>query len=244
MKKGFYYLYAIVLLHASGLSAAFAQNDRPDSAKNTIETYFNKEIRQQSRLFNGIAFQGYAPPMDGSPNFQEINGFVKGDIVYDGFRYNEVLMMYDLNEDAVIVLNYDGYSMLSLISDKVTDFYIKDHHFTYINVADSSKNVPFRTGFFDLIYNGETKVLVKRAKTLQLNVTSSEVRKYFVSKTSYFLEKDHQYYPINGESSFLSFFKDKKVALKKYLRERKIKFRKTPEEAMVLLASYYEQLPN
>ena len=148
--------------------------------------------------------------------------------------------MYDLYEDKVISLLSKS-SMYSLTSQKVSDFYINNHHFKYINVVDSTKSV-IKTGFFDLIFNGHLKILAKRVKKIQLTINNNDIRYYFVSKTTYYLNRNDKYELISGESSFLNFFKDKKNELKKHLKDNRINFKKKPEEAMILLANYYESL--
>ncbi|MGF1923031.1 MAG: hypothetical protein ACQUHE_02540, partial [Bacteroidia bacterium] len=48
------------------------------------EVFFNNNIHQQSRLFNGIPFQEYNYNVLGSANFDELTSFTLGTVIYDG----------------------------------------------------------------------------------------------------------------------------------------------------------------
>lgn len=226
------------------IGVTHAQIFKPDSALKTpiknAESLFNSSIKQQSLLLNGPAFQNYASNVDGSANFLDLTSFIWGDVIYDGYRFNGVAMMYDLYEDKVIAVKNNS-AMYSLVSQKVSDFYLSNHHFKYINVVDTT-TTKIRSGFFDVLYNGDLKILAKRVKKVQLSINNQDkdLRYFFVPKTTYYLERNNQYEVIANESAFFNLFKDKKTELKKHLSNYKIKFKKKPEEAMILLAAYYE----
>jgi hypothetical protein len=237
-------LIGVFYLNVVFLSIVYAQQAPQDSIANSpvdkAESFFNHSIKQQSRLYNGSSFINYGPAVDGSANFQDLTTFINGNVVYDGFRFNNIPLMYDLFEDKVITQR-SRFAMYSLVNERVSDFYINNHHFKYVNVIDTITNI-IKPGFFDFIFEGRSKILVKRKKTMQQTIENRTLRYYFVPKTLYYLEKDQKYYVISGKRSFLNYFKDKKTELRKRLKESKIKFRKNPDEAMVLLATYYESL--
>ncbi len=237
-------LLRIFYLNTLILGAAHAQTLKSDSIANSpieqAEALFHSGIKQQSRLLNGIAFKNYASNVEGSANFQDLVGFTNGDVVYDGLVFNNIPIMYDLYEDKVISL-FSKSTMFSLISEKVSDFYLNNHHFRYINIIDTTKSV-VKSGFFDVIYDGKIKILVKRSKKIQLSLGSGDLTYYFVPKTNYYLEMSGDYVNVDSEKSFLELFKDKKTELKQHLKAEKIKFKKAPEEAMIRIATYYENL--
>lgn len=230
-----------IFINLTWISFSLAQSTS-NSPVYKAESFFNTSIQTQSRLYNGPAYPGYAFNVDGSANFQDLTAFSNGSVVYDGFRFDNVPLMYDIYQDKLISL-LNGYSKYSLISDRVAEFYLNNHHFKYINVIDSTKSV-IKSGFYDLIHDGKSKIYVKKIKNMQQVIDNKMVRYYFIPKTYYYIERDQKYSTISSEKSFLSYFNDKKVELKKLLKEKKIKFRKQPEVAMILMASYYENLTN
>lgn len=211
-------------------------------AEKNIETYFNKAIGSQSRLFNGFSYVGYRSNIDGSPYFLEENLFRNGTVFYDGFKYENVPLLYDVYKDMLISKNYESSLQFSLISDRVSSFTILDHHHVYINTSKDSINIPFKSGFLELLHDGKAQVLVKRSSSLQQTSGTSDLRKYFLSRTQFFVKKDGNYFKITNESSFLKLFKDHKAEMKRLLKTNAVKFRKEPTKAMVLLATYFDNL--
>ncbi|MFA6276306.1 MAG: hypothetical protein WC622_06130 [Pedobacter sp.] len=230
-------LIASGMVHAQGSDKGSIEN----VAINKVETFFNTSIEAQSMLFNGPAYLSYGSSVDGSAYFQDLD-FSNGSVIYDGFRYNNVPLQYDLYLDKVVSVLYGKSRLFSLVSEKVSDFYINNHHFVYIGIA-AAKTAPIESGFFDLIYKGKLRILVKRVKKLQFTL-NAETPYYFKPKTTYYLERDDKYYEFDNESSFLSLFKERKNELKRHLAERKIKFKNDPERAMVIMATYFERLLN
>lgn len=218
--------------------------DGLSKAEKNTETYFNKAIGSQSRLFTGFSYVGYRSNIDGSPYFLEENLFKNGTVVYDGFKYENVPLLYDVYKDVLISNNYESSLQFSLISDRVSSFTILDHHHIYINTSKDSVNIPFKTGFLELLHDGKAQVLVKRSASLQQTTGTSDLRKYFLSRTQFFVKKDGNYFKITNESSFLNLFKDHKAEMKRLLKTNAVKFRKEPAKAMVLLATYFDNLSN
>lgn len=226
-----------------GLKATYAQQvqtDAGNAAFGKVETFFLGAVKQQSLLYNGKVYQTYGSKVDGYATFQDL-GLVNGEVTYNNVRYSNVPLQYDLYIDKVVSVLYDQRSMFSLNSEQVKDFYIKNHHFVYLNVDSSSLASDIKTGFFEVIHDGEIKIFAKRIKKLQFT-TNKDVPYYFNPKTSYFLWKDHKYYEFSGESGLLNLFKDKKKELRQQLSANKISYKNNPEQAMALMASYYESL--
>lgn len=226
-----------------------AQTTSPDNlgqktAAQNLESYFNVAVKEQSKLFNGAFYEYYLPRITGSAYFRESSEFTKGSVLYDGFLYEDVPLLYDLYRDLLISTFYKVNFKFSLVSEKVTEFKIDNHHFVYLNRgADTDKSIK-KTGFYDLLYNGKIKIYCKRVKLMQEENDGRYANDFFVSKNDYYLEKDNMIYQFEKQASFFNLFKSEKVEMKKFLKKKEIKFKDNPEYAMVLLASYYDNLPN
>jgi len=81
---------------------------------------------------------------------------------------------------------------------------------------------------------------VKRVKKLSSGTGSEEAK--YIQYNNYFVRFKNVYYPIDGKSSLLEVLKDENEALRKYIRANKLNFKKDPESALVLSATYYSQL--
>ncbi|MGF7041022.1 hypothetical protein [Mucilaginibacter lappiensis] len=239
-------LYLIVISCALVNKSALGQTAANDTSVQSIalaritDTY-NTAIGQQSRLYNGPEYDLYNPNIKGNAYFSDINSFTQGAVTYDGIIYKDVPMMYDLYKDVVVVMLYNKFSRFTLLKERVQSFDLLNHHFTYIR-TDSLNVNSISTGFYDQLYNGNLEVLVKRSKAIQSTSGTNTIENYFTSGKSFYLKKGNSYYSIGGQGTLLSLLKDKKKELQQYIKANKIKFNKTPEEAMVAIAARYDEL--
>jgi hypothetical protein len=225
--------------------AQFANNDTisREALIDNVVTNFYKSISDQSRLYNGPEYNFYDPIIKGSPYFNDINNFVPGGVEYDGFAYKDVSMLYDLYKDVVAILLPNKVAKLILISERVQSFDISGHHFIHIDANMLSKPGSVSTGFYDQLYSGRTEILVKRRKTIQnTSGISGSIETYFSPATDIYVQKDGIYTSVGSQGSLLNVFKDKKKELKQYIKSNKINFRENQEQAMAMVASYYDQL--
>jgi hypothetical protein len=239
-------LYLIVISCALINKSALGQTATNDTSVQRIalahitDTY-NTAIGQQSRLYNGPEYDLYNPNIKGNAYFSDINSFSSGTVTYDGILYKDVPMMYDLNKDVVAVMLYNKFSRFSLLKERVQSFDLLNHHFIYIR-TDSLNVNSINTGFYDQLYSGNLEVLVKRSKAIQSTSGTNNIETYFTSSKSFYLKKGNNYYSIGGQGTLLSILKDKKKELQQYIKANKIKFNRTPEEAMVAIAVRYDEL--
>jgi len=248
MGKYIYLTFILFFIGKINSNVLLAQSTRSDSSSqqnafNNAVTAFNASMGKQSQLYNGPEYYLYSPIIKGNAYFSEVNTFTSGSVYYNDVFYSGVPMLYDLNKDEVVVLLYNHFSRFSLIQDKVKWFDFLGHHFININADTININSGVKSGFYDEIYNGKTKVLVKRVKDIQTNNGGlNGLESYFNAYTEYYFLKAHVYYSVSGQGSFLEILKDKRKELQEYIKSNKIKFRKTPEDALVKIAAYYDHL--
>lgn len=212
------------------------------TAYNNIQDKFYKAIGQQSRLYSGIEYNGYDPKLIGNANFMDVTELNKGTVVYDGYLYKNVNMLYDIYQDLVVIQLYQSFLRINLLSEKVENFNLLDHHFIRIK---NNPAIPtsLKTGFYDELYGGKIQVLVKREKSIQRKYEiAGSIDSYFSPSVDYYLFKNGAYYSVNSQGAFLNALKDKKKDLQQFIKANKIKFKKTQEESMVKIAAYYDQI--
>jgi hypothetical protein len=225
---------------------------RADSISNnqTIAStisFFNHAIGKQSRVYNGVGNDPYPSTIEGNAYFMDAL-MVEGSIIYEGNRYNNIPLAYDLHADLLISYFSDGYSNYSFLKEKISEFDLLGHHFIHLTPDSAGRKVLADT-FYDDLYDHRLQVVARHVKAIQpgslYNNTNDKVSiQHFEPAVHYYLRKAGVYYRVGSEGSFIDVLKDHKKELKKYLKENKIKFSKDPEKAMQLLAGYYEQLTN
>jgi len=230
---------ALVLGFAATVISVKAQNHPPATLPVIVKAgdIYNPFIVKQSRLYNGVEHLGYAYKIKGHAYFLQ-NELSIGTIVYDELEFANVPMLYDLLKGQVVIQHLDGFSKIGLISPKVRSFSLLNHHFVRL---DSIPGTPITGGFYDELYTGNTKVLVKRRKYIQETV-KDEIEREFIEVNPVFVQKENTYYFIKTYKTLLAVLKDKAPQVKQYLRKNRIKFRKAPEYTILKAAEYYDSI--
>jgi hypothetical protein len=224
--------------------ALFAQDTlvSTDPRKNVFDTavsIYHHFTDKQSRLYNGTEHIYYSPAMEGHGYFLDRETHA-GSVIYDGVFYNNVQMQYDIIKDYLVILHFDRFFKMNLISDKVKEFSFAGHNFVRM-VKDSTNDLPFATGFYDRLYNGNMILLAKHQKRIEETVTDRVVQRV-VEKTFYYLYNGKNYQPVRSYKSLLGMLKDHSKEVRQYLRKNKIKYRKDREKAITKAVAYYDSL--
>jgi len=197
---------------------------------------YNQFIEKESRLYNGVEHLGYLYTIKGYAYWLE--KMKKGTIAYDELEYTNVPMLYDLVKDQVIIMHYNHIIMLGLVSEKVKEFTLADHHFIRL---DSIAHPSLITGFYDEVYKGRLTVLVKRKKFIEERI-KDELEREFLKDDRYFIVKDDAYYAVKSYKTLLTILDNKTTGIKQYLRKNRIKYKKDPETAIAKATAYYDSL--
>jgi hypothetical protein len=169
-------------------------------------------------------------------------------------------MEYDMVSDELIIHNYTGDALISLVPEKIASFSIAGHHFRYVAptavapapaartasnpaaVAPAASNLP-ETGFYEELYaTPRLALLARRKKTLQFP-SSQDDQPGYVQVDRYFLLKDANAYSIRDENDLMAALKDKKDPLKKMIRKNKLSFKRQHfENSLVQTIIYYQEI--
>lgn len=246
MKQALKLLFGLSIQCFAFFSSANAQESQTSSfftskPNSPLVNHFNQVIDLKTRLYNGKHYEFDSPTIEGNAFYGDSIQFAQGVVNYDGFRFENVPLLYDISRDLVITKTSDLFTAFVLYTNKINDFYIGAHHFVKLE-ASADKNVP-KPGFYELAYDGKVKVLVKRTSSIQQKL-GNVVQKYFLRKTAYYLIKDGKYHEISSQSSFMSLFNAEKSLFRKKLKENDLRFSQNPEESIILLVDYYQTLSN
>lgn len=222
---------------------AFAQPSRPDTSFLTLarvhqEALYNQLIYGQSRLYNGSEYRDFFSKDDEHP-FYLIDDWTFGDIVYDEESYKNIPLFYDIYHDKVITEHLLNGSKLELISEKVERFSFSGH--TFVRLRRDESNV-ISEGFYDLMFNGNTKAYGRREKTLQQKIEANTIIDRFEERTRYYIQNKGIYYPVRTKGSVLDVLADRKQEVKSFINKNKIKFKINRESAIVRITEYYDSL--
>lgn len=201
---------------------------------------YNIAIGQQSHLYNGPEYEFYDPLIKGNAYVFDNKAFTPGTVAYGGAVYRDIPMLYDLNKDLVVVMLYNHFTKFSLLSERVPEFWLLNHHFIRID-ADSTGKAKLNTGFYDQLYSGKKiEIIVKRAKSIQSSTSNNTIESFFSATRDYYVKRGNSYFSFSGKGGLLDIFKDKKKELRQYIKANNIDFRENLEQAIVDVATYYD----
>lgn len=234
-------LIGFICCFSAAVAQIKAEGPNQDPAFSNANQFFASAIKDQARLYNGREYNFYFG-FEGLAYFQARAFDEKGSIVFDGVKFDQVPLLLDLFKQKLVTMLPNHVAKLELSSEKISSFTLYDHHFinTQFTVANN-KNVLI-SGFIDQLYIGKCKILVKREKKVHETSNMQGLKKFFVDKSSYFLEKQGKVYQFASEKSLLVLLADKKNEMKRYLKENNIKFKNDPERTMVMIVAYYDKL--
>lgn len=253
MKKkipGSILLFFLALMSAKAFSqqATTDSNLRDASIKNVINL-FNKEIAGNSHLFNAPEHRGYMRPAIGHPYFLS-EEFKIGSLYYDGILYENIPLMYDLTKDNLVSVQfvkdssllYRSIFKMDLTHDRTGAFSMPGHDF--IKIESDTNTSSMKPGFYELLYNGNPKVLVRRSKVLVEEIKDRDLIRRYDSSNVYYILKEGVYYNIKNKNAVLDLFKDKRKEISASISKNRWKFRKQRETLITEAARYYDQLTN
>lgn len=210
---------------------------KPATKQNKAVTIFDQSLGDQSWLYNG---PGYAALRDlkTNANFDDVTTTNNGSVVYNGYTYPNIPILFDIERQLVVTAWNDGESLFSLHSNKVSAFSLLGHNFIRIDSAD---NYSLASGFYDMLYNGKVQVLAKRTKRLHIMKELKSPDDSYEYYVHYYLKKGGKYYGISSRGDMVSTLVTHEKELKKFINQNSIQF---TEADMVQLATYYDTLTN
>lgn len=211
-----------------------------ETAINNLTQFYYQSIGLQAHLYNGPLYDYYPRPFtDGHPFFQSDSSSA-GSVTYDGLKYDDILMNYDIIRDELIIFHPIGNYPVNLIKSKIDSFSLESHSF--IRLTNGATTLP-ETGFYDKLYaSPRISFFVKRRKTIQemSGLTTIETKVY--SKTSYYVFKEGVYHFIKNKSSLFDLLKEKRNEMQRYAKKNKLKYKRNMEADILSTVKYYDQI--
>jgi hypothetical protein len=228
-------LYCLALIPTG---AALGQEFKSDTAfiataKASAIRLYTVEAGVKSNFYNGSEYYEYSPQADEHPYLDP--NWKYGSVLYGRELYTNVPLLLDIADDDLIT-TYSHGNAIRLVHDKVESFTIEEDRFRSIN----DPQVP--RGFYQVVYEGETSFMIRRAKTFHARIEGNTIQNDFDLKVVHYVVKDGIFHIVRGERSLLSALGDHRQELKKFIRERKIEYRSNKEKSAYAILQYYDQL--
>src|SRR5690348_14223780 len=149
------YLYLFIIFQSFvlfNLSAQVAGAANLPSAADQVVQLYKDSLKENLRIYNGNEFAGNYPGVPGHPFFEYAEP-QQGSVFYDGIRYPDVQLSYDIINDEIIFTDPVKNRVIKLVTQKVDWFTIGEHLFVNIRPDSNSVNFP-GSGFYESLYDG------------------------------------------------------------------------------------------
>lgn len=208
------FLFLILLLTSNGAFAQYPITD--DLLKGNVTAWYDQQIGLQHTLLQHGELAVLTRKSPNSHAYYGKSAWVDMHIIYRNQTFYNVPTLYDIEEDALIIVNNLGPSFsaypIKLQKEHVERFEIGDDTFVYIDEQVSWH----AKGFFKAIYEGEeVSLLSKVFKRLDLKYKVLTYKE----NNHYFLKKGGQYYRLKRLSGLLKLYPDHKKEIRQYKRE-------------------------
>ncbi len=238
----FIILFCSFYYHSFSQAAGIDSVSENPSLKNIVSLYY-RSTGENSHLNNGSEYAGYDVNFIGNPFF-DTTAMQPGSVYYDGTLYENLPILFDICNDAVIINRYNQDFRIRLVNEKIGYFSLLSHTFVRI-VPDSASRLVIGIGFYDRVYKGKMEVLVRRKKIIKDDpVVNGEIKSRYKAVENYFIKRNNAYFPVRTEKSVVRLFKDRDKEIRRYIKKNKLSFKKQPEYAIIQVARYYDQLTN
>jgi hypothetical protein len=210
------------------------------NALHNTAALYHQSIGDQSGLYNGSRYADYPFRFrDQAHPFFKSDILSVGSVVYDNVLYGNAGLLYDEVSDVLIF--QDASHRLQLVSERVSGFTLLDNNFIRI-LKDSLNRSGISTGFYNLLYEGNVRVLKKEIKSIKEDVQNNTERviRYIEVKRYYYIKRGDRYYVVKRKKDLTEIYKDRKKEILQFIKSKKLNFKSNKDIMLAAVSAYYD----
>lgn len=183
-----------------------------------------------SLLYNGTEYIKQFDQTKGTPFFPSEK--TTGAILYFGNWYENLDLLYDIQDDVVITRDVQGLLKMRLTREKLDEFRVDGHHFVKLKLTSGAGE------YYEQFYKGQRSLLMQWRKITDSD--DPQIQKFILRKTLFVLDKG-EILTLERTSDLFSIDPKHQKELKKFYREQKLSFKKDPIKASKAIINEIEQ---
>jgi hypothetical protein len=236
------FLFIIFLIIAGRLNSdaqnipIIVRNQFFNKQKQNLKDTISRRTRIESPFIIGYYYNPVTNSESNHPYFKE-NKWVKGSLLYQGILYNVEHLKYDIEIDKLIYLSYgkdNTMNCIALNDNFICEFNILNSTFRYYNGLKNAAGRKQKAGYYEVVYDGKLKFLVRNEK--------SETMNDFSSTTDLYLLKDGRMTDISSMGNLIRQLKDKEKMVKEFVYDNRLKLNKSDYTSASMVLRFYENL--
>jgi hypothetical protein len=187
-------------------------------------------LGNNSLLYNGTEYIKQFDQTKGTPFFptEKTNGAV----FYFGNWYQNLDLLYDIQDDVVITRDGQGLLKMRLTREKLDEFKVDGHYFVKYKLTSGAGE------YYEQFFKGQRSLLMQWRKVTDSD--DPQIQKFILRKTLFVLDKG-EIITLERTSDLFSIDPKHQKELKKFYREQKLSFKKDPIKASKAIINEIEQ---
>ena len=170
------------------------------------------------------------------------NTFLKGSVTFNGRKYNNLDLLYDIANDELI-LSFETYPVIIMNKEMVDSFSLVFHNKVYNFNNYGTDTCDVLKGYVHVLYSGTSALYVKYDKKLQLLAVDGRYDLFYQEHNIY-LSTDDEIILMPGRKKFLRLLEDKQKEIRSYLNKSRLKLIRKNPETFIPVIKYYDSLKN
>ncbi len=184
-------------------------------------------------LFSGKEHEKYPLHYSNLPWFKS-SEYTPGVLYVGGSMYPRVLMKLDLYRDELVISPHTSPFNIITKADSASLHGITIHFLHARNAQEPS-------GYVEVLHNGNRKLYRKYQLLQRQVVESGRVVYRFETLSAYWLLSGNQFYKITRIADLYPHFQVERRAIRHFVTEQQLNFRKNPETTLSRLMNYLDQ---
>ncbi len=206
-------------------------------AKDKALTLYELALEGTHHLYNGSEYLVYEPLDEEHPYFLT-EEWTYCDLKYDGEWFRNVPLLFDIDKNKLIASYYYNGSKMQLVERRVDEFVLEGHRFT--NLKNTADTTTVKKGYYELLYDGKTKVLARRMKDFIEKLEGMGALRKFNESSQVFVTYNGEYYKIQNKRDLLMIFSDRRRQVKDFIRDKQLFLPNNKENSIVQVAMYID----
>jgi hypothetical protein len=188
-------------------------------------------------LLNGrIWFNKYAGAV--GDQFFLSGTFLKGSVVFNGRKYENLDLQYDILNDEVI-LKIESYPVIFMNKEMVDSFSLSSGNRKYLVFNAGNNTSGELKGYVNILYNGPTSLYAKYSKKIQPLGVGGRYD-LFVEEHTLYVKKGGQIFSVSSRKRFLELLDDRKKDLRHFMKSNRIRLSYKNPDSFVPVIRYYD----
>lgn len=233
-KPAIYYLILTLFL-------VICRGGLPDfvQASKTYSNVIQQDLSDKQILLNGRIWWNQYSRVTGDQFFLA-NIFFKGSVTFNGQKYSNLDLKYDIYNDELI-LSIKSYPVIIMNKEMVDSFnlVLGNRIFHIINAGNDTSNV--LKGYANVLYDGPSSLYVKYIKKIQPLAVDGK-NDLFYQEHLVYLRKGTEMVPVEGKMKLMNLLGDKKKEIRDYLKNNRIKVIQKDPYTFIPVLKYYDSL--